>query len=99
MLDVKVNGELQLLEVFLSVDIIQCGIVHIDDKVGLCSSVDSPLYSHGFQRVIALTQTCGVDYPKRDALYDKCLFNCIACGAGDVADNGTAVVEQCVEEG
>ena len=75
------------------------GVVDIEDDVGLYNGVDSALNTEVFNRVVAVAQTCCVDDAEGCALNDKSLFDSVARGARYVADDGSAVVQQGVEEG
>ena len=98
-LAVEGTDVLQLLQVVEGLDEGLCGIVDIKDDVGLYYGFDGALNAEEFNRVVAVAQSSGVDNAERGPIDDKGLFDGVACGAGDVADDGAVVAQQGVEEG
>ena len=90
---------LQLLQVVEGLGEGLSGVEDIEDDVGLYYGCDGALNAEVFNRVVAVAQPCGIDDAEGGALDDKGLFDGVACGAGDVADDGAVVVQQGVEEG
>ena len=90
---------LQLLKVVEGLVEGLCCIVYIEDDVGLYYGFDGALNAEGFNGVVAVAQSCGVDDAEGCPFNDKGLFDGVACGAGNVADDGTIVMQECVEEG
>ena len=60
-------------------------------------ALHGPVDSHLFHCVIGLAESCGVEESEQDAIYLACVFYYVACGAGDVADDGTVLPEESVQ--
>ena len=74
------------------------GITEIEHYISLFHGFLTTLHAECFHTVIAVTKAGGVDKAEGDAVEGEGFLNGVARGAGDVADDGTVVSQQGVEQ-